>query len=96
MNIKLALALLATAGLLACMPVATPKPEAHFGEAVTHNIAVQTVNPNAPKDKGPIAYDATRQSVAQGRYQADKVKEPADMSTSKVMVGTGGGGGSGQ
>ena len=86
---KLALVILSAAGLSACMPVATPKPEAHFGEAVTHNIAVQTVNPNAPNDRRPIAYDGQRQSVAQERYETDKVKEPKDMSTARV-----GGGGS--
>jgi hypothetical protein len=91
---KLFLSVLCASGLLACTPVATPKPDAHFGEAVTHNIAVQTVNPHAPNDKGPIAFNGARQAKAQTRYENDKVKEPADPSTSKIlMLGGNGAGG---
>jgi len=92
MKTHLTVAITALLTLIGCTPVATPKPEAHFGEAVAHNIAVQTVNPNAPMDKRPIAFDAQHQALAQARYEAGKVKEPADMSTSRIEV-TGSGGG---
>lgn len=76
----------------ACTPSAMPRPNAHFGEAVAHNIAVQTVNPDAPLDKRPIAYDAAHQALAQGRYESDKVKQPTELSTSRVgLIGVSGG-----
>lgn len=80
---KLPLVSLVTLVALAgCKQAGAPDP--HFGEAVNHNILVQTVNPNAPLDNGPIAFDGQRQSLAQTRYQTGQVIEPKDMSTSEV------------
>jgi hypothetical protein len=91
MKTQLSFALAAALTLIGCTEVAKPQPSAHFGEAVTHNIAVQTVNPNAPKDKRPIAYDAQHAALAQARYEADQVKVPADAAASQVAAGSSGG-----
>ena len=74
-----------------------------FGNAVSQNIAAETVNPTAPADRGPIAIDAQRAALQLGRYLNDAVKEPADISTgvqisgggSNNSNGSGGGGASG-
>lgn len=85
MNIKLSLTIALACGLAGCQQAGHPAP--HFGEAVMHNIAVQTVNPGAPQDKGPIAYEGERAALAQKRYEANKVEKPADISTSTIMTG---------
>lgn len=93
MTMKLVFCVVSAAALVACAPLSAPPKGSHFGEAVMHNIAVQTVNPNAPNDKRPIAFDAQYQGLAQARYEAGKVKEPPDMSASKISVMNSGGGG---
>ena len=95
MKTQLSFALAAALTLVGCTEVAKPQPSAHFGEAVAHNIAVQTVNPNAPKDKRPIAYDAQHAALAQTRYETDQVKQPADAAASQVDGGGNSGGGGG-
>ena len=60
-----------------------------FGNAVSQNIAAQTVNPMAPMDRGPISIDAQRAALQLGRYVNDAVKEPADISTGVQISGGG-------
>ena len=60
-----------------------------FGNAVSQNIAAETVNPTAPVDRGPISIDAQRAALQLGRYVNDAVKEPADISTGVQISGGG-------
>jgi len=67
-----------------------------FGDAVRANIAVQTVNPMAPMDRGPLVANGERAAVQQERYSTDTVEPPMDVGTLQgVGAGGGGGGGSG-
>ena len=63
-----------------------------YGEAVRANIAVQTVNPMAPADRGPILADGQRTALQQERYVTDQVEPPEEVGT---LQGAGGGGGAG-
>jgi hypothetical protein len=63
-----------------------------FGEAVQHNIAVQTVNPQPENATEPPDFNGPRTAIAMGRYQADKVKQPPKLRTSDInIISTGGG-----
>jgi hypothetical protein len=87
---------LASAALLAACaegPPAIGPADKTFGAAVRHNIEVQTVNPAAKPEAGPIPYDGERGALAMERYQSDKVKQPRSMRT-RSSAGTGTGGGS--
>ena len=66
-----------------------------FGDAVQQNIAGQIVNPAAPEDRGPLTMNAERAALQQGRYLADMVEKPVDISTQSTQSGGGGGGGGG-
>lgn len=92
--IRLALPALALTVAAGCTPP-TPEPIATpFGEAVRKNIIVQVVNPEGPP---PLAqdpgFDGSRAALMQRRYQADKVEEPRELTTSTVILGGGGGDG---
>jgi hypothetical protein len=72
-----------------------------FGASVHNNVAVQSVPADPEVVNGPVEADGARQSLAQQRYRADRVKTPPDPATSSVSVSgssgssTGGSGGSG-
>ena len=57
-----------------------------FGEAQSHNLAAQVVNPAAPDANRTMSMDGTKAEAGQTRYQQGKVIEPAD-----VQIGTVGG-----
>lgn len=65
-----------------------------FGNAVRTNIAVQTVNPNAPEDGATVSASGERAAIATDRYGKDKVKPPEDPATSQSSGGGGSGSGS--
>ena len=73
-------------------PAALETPS--FGNAVRANIAVQTVNPMAPTDRGPLLANGERAAVQQERYTTDTVEMPVDVGTLQG-VGAGGAGGGG-
>lgn len=72
------------AALAACETYDPPTSAVTFGEAVQRNVAVQLVNPEAPADLDPAAFDGDRAALAIGRYKAGEVKEPEELSTSTV------------
>lgn len=72
-----------------------PARDAGFGNAVRTNIAVQTVNPEAPEDGATVSASGERAAIATDRYAKDKVKEPADPETSSSGGGDSGSGSSG-
>lgn len=57
---------------------------ASFSNAVKHNVAVQTVNPEPEQVATPPSLDAQRTAIAIGRYQVDEVKPPRELRTSDV------------
>jgi len=74
------------------------QPAPGSGEAQSHNLAAQAVNPGAPAADGSISMDGTRAALAQSRYQQNKVVPPTDvqignMGTSGGASGSTGGGG---
>jgi hypothetical protein len=82
--------------LCACAREGTPAPS--FGNAVSQDIATQTVNPAAPENP-VVTADGEHAGLAQDRYAKGKVKEPASVTTSSQSGGggsgsSGGGGGS--
>ncbi len=81
--------------LQACVadrPVTLDTPA--FGDAVRANIAVQTVNPMAPMDRGPLLANGERAALQQEKYTTDTVEAPMDVGTLQG-IGAGGGGGGG-
>lgn len=58
------------------------------GNAVAHNIAVQTIDPWPRTARNAnIDVDGERLLIAGRRYQADKVEEPQGLATQDVSVG---------
>ena len=68
--------------------------DAHFGQSVRHNIAVQTVNPDAPSSD-VLEASGARAALAQQRYRTDKVEKPAGAATLKSTTESGSGGSAG-
>jgi hypothetical protein len=67
-----------------------------FGNAVSANIAAQTVNPMAPMDRSvPLSMEGQRAALQQQRYTTDMVEQPMDVGTLSGASGGGGGGGGG-
>lgn len=66
-----------------------PQAGSGFGNAVRTNIAVQTVNPQAPEDGATISASGERTAIATERYAEDKVKAPENPSTSETSSGGG-------
>ena len=96
MMTRLGLSLALTCLLQACVadrPVTLETPA--FGDAVRANIAVQTVNPMAPMDRGPLVANGERAALQQDRYTTDTVETPMDVGTLQGLQGAGGGGGGG-
>ena len=60
------------------------QPAAHFGDAVKRNVAVQTINPDAPVSGEPITMDGQRAALAQDRYTKGTVIVPADVGASST------------
>ena len=58
-----------------------------FGNAVSQNIAAETVNPMAPSDRGLLSNDAQRAALQLQRYLNDMVKEPANIGTGVTFGG---------
>lgn len=53
-----------------------------FGQAVRHNIAMQTVEPTAEQKQNTyIRPDADRMALARERYKNDKVEKPDEVAT---------------
>lgn len=62
-----------------------------FGNAVKHNIAMQTVNPDRhPAVMDAPGYDGARTAAALERYQKGKVKPPQQLGTSNLSPSSGG------
>jgi len=80
-------------GCAADRPVTLDTPA--FGDAVRANIAVQTVNPMAPTDRGPLVANGERAALQQEKYTTDTVETPADVGTLQGLQGGAGGGGGG-
>ena len=60
------------------------------GNAVRHNIAVQTIDPWAPHSANTrINMDGERALIAAKRYKANKTKEPKGLATQAISVGSG-------
>jgi uncharacterized membrane protein YgcG len=68
-----------------------------FGSAVKANVAAQSVPANPATLNTPPVTEGARASLAQRRYDADKVKPPVDPQTegSSSSAGSSGGGSSG-
>ncbi len=66
-----------------------------FGDATRNNIAVQSVQPAPPVTAQTVPGDGSVTELAQERYAADKVKQPAATATSSVGSGSSGSGSSG-
>src|SRR5262245_18691074 len=84
--VKVAFAGASLLTLAACAynePAALVTPQ--FGEAVSRNIAAQTVNPDAPADKGPLTFDASRAAIGQERYITDMVENPGTVGTQSTQ-----------
>ncbi len=67
-----------------------------FGNAVSANIAVQTINPMAPMDRSvPLSMEGQRAALQQQKYTTDTVEKPEDVGSLSGATGGGGGGGGG-
>src|SRR5260221_8596706 len=67
-----------------------------YGDATHNNVATQSIQPNPPAVAQPVPGNGETAAIAQQRYAADHVKEPASTRTSNSgNVSNGGGGGSG-
>lgn len=55
----------------------------HFGNAVSHNMAIQAVNPDS-RPVGVAAFDGQRANDAMVRYRDGKVTQTESISTSEV------------
>jgi len=96
MTLRLGIVLGIACSLQACAadrPVGLALPD--FGEAVRANVAVQTVNPMAPMNRGPLVADGERAALQQEAYTTDMVEPPMDVGTLQGIGGGGGGGGGG-
>ena len=78
-----------TAGCSDSLPLNEPS---NFGNAVRHNIEMQTVNPNPQPAAGPIPMDGPRAAGAMERYQTDQVKQPRSLQTTTTVRGGSGSG----
>lgn len=69
--------------LTACYP--EYEPEAHgMGDALAHNFVEQVVRPEPNTIAAPPSLDGWRAVGAYERYQADRVIQPSDVTTSQV------------
>jgi hypothetical protein len=62
--------------------------QAHFGQSVRQNVAVQTVNPDAPSSD-VLEASGARAALAQQRYRTDKVEKPESATTLKSTTESG-------
>ena len=83
------ISLLALEGCAVDQPVGLITPQ--FGESVRNNIAIQTVNPEGPRDNGALTTDGRRAAIGQGRYVADMVEKPESVGTQSNQQGGGSG-----
>ncbi len=60
-----------------------------FGDAVRHNIAVQTVNPDGSSED--VSAGAARTAAAVAAYRADEVEKPQAPGTMSIQTGGGSG-----
>jgi hypothetical protein len=66
---------------------------AEHGNAVAHNIAVQTIDPWPPASGNTrIDVDGERILIGVDRYKANKSLEPKGLPTQRVSTGSGGSG----
>ena len=84
---RLLLAALAALLLAACQGLGPSSSPETFGEAVRRNVEVQLVNPAAPVEADPQAFDGDRAALAIGRYKANEVEEPEELGTTDVGGG---------
>ena len=84
----------ATLGLGACEEYRARSDSiiAEHGNAVAHNIAVQTIDPwPAASRNKHIDIDGERILIGAERYKANKSIEPKGLATQRVSTGSGGG-----
>ena len=66
-----------------------------FGASVRSNIAAESVPADPDAVNSTVDSEGARQSLAQSRYNTDRVKQPPDPNTSTVNTGSSSGSGSG-
>ena len=89
---------LATLGLSGCEDYRSRRDSviSEHGNAVAHNIAVQTIDPWPPASRDArIDVDGERALIGAERYKANKSLEPKGLATQKVSTGSGSSGSSG-
>jgi hypothetical protein len=83
--------LVATLGVSGCA-VSSYHMADDYGRAVRQDVAAQIADPDARYKGDPDpASSGPRTALAQSRYDAGKVTQPASTSTSNVSIGGGGG-----
>lgn len=92
--------LIAAAGLSAVLAACESPPDMQdfnrsFGEAITYNIAVQTVDPTPSGALIAPNFDGARTGLSQQRYRNDTVKQPGPLRTSEIGSTSGDYGGEG-
>jgi hypothetical protein len=97
MNMRYALAGKWTAGTLAALLLTgcaarTPVLDQHFGEAVNQAKAQQTVNPDASRDRDPVAgLDGQAANATIDRYHKSYETPPQPVNVFNIGVGGGSG-----
>lgn len=83
----------AVAALAGCAST-TPNVDAHFGEAVRTARAQQTINPDGPRNRDPVAgLDGRAAKSAMERYQESFKTPPPTFDVINIGGGIGGGNG---
>jgi uncharacterized membrane protein YgcG len=94
-----ALPILLLAGLGGCVYNPHKDFSPDFGEAVHANVATQVVNPIPLQARGPTTNNGVRMDAAYGRYQTNRIIQPAPVPALQAATGgsarSGGGGGGG-
>ena len=76
--------------LTACdRPPSLGPGEVLFGNAVLHNIAVQTVAEAPPTDVGILSHSGRRAAAAVRAYESGEVERPTDIVTTDVIATSG-------
>lgn len=78
--------LLATLGLGACTSTSTPKLDPDFGAAISHNVAVQVINPDAGPPDASETIDGQKAQQAIEAYYG----ESEAISTDSLIQNVGG------
>ncbi len=81
------IAIVIIAGLLSACTVPAPTIDEDFGAAVRHNIAVQTINPDAGGKDASDSIDGRRAQQAIERYRLPP--EPTGAALQGLIIGVG-------